>query len=173
MVWEGQVSTCFFILANWWLAYFFLQTTTIVEPQLLYRYQDSIPEEAKIKQAKKYNRQTIIFLTIAGIEVIITIIKVAVSSSEPYDLQETTSLLFCLSPVVFSVATLIPLLITFVKLRSYKKKYGMKIERFKLVMHMIVCIMILLLYIFSFLLQYSIYDLLKANSGENESQTIS
>ena len=173
MVWEGQVSTCFFILANWWLAYFFLQTTTIVEPQLLYRYQDSIPEEAKIKQAKKYNRQTIIFLTIAGIEVIITIIKVAISSSEPYDLQETTSLLFCLSPVVFSVATLIPLLITFVKLRSYKKKYGMKIERFKLVMHMIVCIMILLLYIFNFLLQYSIYDLLKANSGENESQTIS
>ena len=75
--------------------------------------------------------------------------------------------------MVFSVATLIPLLITFVRLSSFKIKYGMKIERFKLVMHMIVCIMILLLYIFNFLLQYSIYELLNANSGKNESQTIS
>lgn len=54
MVWEGQVSTCFFILANWWLAYFFLQTTTLVEPQLL--YQGNIPEAAKKEQAKKYKR---------------------------------------------------------------------------------------------------------------------
>ena len=91
-------------------------------------------------------------MTIAGLEVIITAIKVSMSSTEPYKLSETTTLLFCISPVVFSVATLIPLLITFFKLTSYQREYGMKIERFKLVVHMIVCIMILLVYCFNFLL---------------------
>ena len=108
------------------------------------RFSGNVPEEEKIKIVKQFRIKIIVFSTGAVIFFAMTIIRIVISDGDLYDLSYTTTTIFSVAPVIFSAATLVPLLMTMKKLRSYHKLYGMKIAKKKLIVHFSVCIMILL-----------------------------
>jgi len=66
------------------------------------------------------------------------------------------AIIFALTPIFLSAGILVPLLITLYKLRSFHINYGMQMKQTKVVIHLSVCILLFLLYIFNFLYQQAL-----------------
>ena len=67
-------------------------------------------------------------------------------------LPAEVTITFAITPLLFSVMILVSLLLTFRKLRSFSKRFGMRIDASKLVIHLSVSTMLFGLYVCNCLL---------------------
>ena len=154
-------------MAHWWLAYYFLSTTTEIGYQIeLHQQRESymistvIDSEdienlyAKIDK-RRIRRQKSLFCSFIIISVLFLVVS-AVRIVARYKLmdmstaRQVTFTVLNILPAIEILPILVAIILSLIKLRTYHQKYKLDIDRSKLWLHFGICILLFLVFFMDF-----------------------